>query len=103
MAPYAHISVANSHRDYEPVDFVPELPHFPVKEFSGHLIGGYRCQLETSSWLSKLEFENDMWLKGYIRTGILDGFDIVDDVLVVQNYDRGKFWISISWRTPYFY
>lgn len=29
LDPNPHIRLANSHRDYAPTDFVPDLPHFP--------------------------------------------------------------------------
>lgn len=33
-------------------------------------------------------FENDYWLKSYIREGILNGFKIVDDIDAINSYDR---------------
>lgn len=80
--------VAHSHRGYSKVEFVEELQLYPVSFPNHHLIGGIPCQLNPSSWLAELEFENDMWLKSYIHSGIINGFDIVDDLSQIVAYAR---------------
>lgn len=87
----SHIRTANSHRSYQDTEYIPELSHFPRRESYNHCIGGFPAQLEASSWLAELSFENDMWLKSYIHRGILQGFDIVDDATEISGYDRSNY------------
>lgn len=79
--------IAESHRSYVPTEFHEELPHFPVAEINVHLIGGCKSQMNASSWLKELQYENDNWLKSYIYTGITRGFAIVDQGSEVDTYD----------------
>lgn len=55
-----------------------------------HLIGGLPSQLNASAWLAELAYGNDAWLKSYINVRVLQGFDIMDDVTLVEPYDRSN-------------
>lgn len=45
-------------------------------------MGGVPVQVNPAAWIFDLQFENDDYLKSYIKEGIQYGFDIVD---VVEN------------------
>lgn len=72
---------------YIPTVFHEELCHFPVPDVNNHTIGGCKSQMNASSWLAELKFENDNWLKSYIYRGITKSFAIVDDDSVITSYD----------------
>lgn len=84
-------TTANSHKSYAKVEVVPELEVFPSYRRVPYYIGGYPIQLNAASWLSELQYENDMWLKSYLHKGILCGFDIVDDVTAIIPYDCSNY------------
>lgn len=76
---------------YNPVRFEPDLDIFPEFFYHTHYIGGLPSQLNASAWLSELAYENDSWLKSYIKRGVIEGFDIVDNVHLVDPYDRSNY------------
>lgn len=76
---------------YEPITLEPDLAIFPKFVYDEHKIGGLPSQLNPSAWLAELNYENDAWLKSYIKKGVLYGFDIVDDVHSVDPYDRSNY------------
>lgn len=76
---------------YEPVDYEPGLKMFPDRLPNCHYVGGLRSQMNAQAWITELKYENDNWLKGYIRDGILNGFKIVDNLDEVCPYDRSNY------------
>lgn len=59
--------------------------------FDIHSIGGVPVQLNPAAWMYELQFENDDYLKSYIKDGVINGFDIVDSVQDVPTYDSSNY------------
>lgn len=76
---------------YKPVLFHRELQCTRPYVYNKHTIGGVSVQLNPSAWLYELQFENDDYLKSYIKDGILLGFNIVDSVENVPTYDSSNY------------
>lgn len=76
---------------YKPVVFQKELPTTSAYVYNNHTIGGVPVQLNPSAWMYELEFENDHYLKSYIKDGICSGFGIVDSIENVPPYDSSNY------------
>lgn len=77
---------------YEPVIFSKELQSlWPSYVFDKHSIGGVPVQLNPTAWMREIQYENDGYLKSYIKNGIIHGFDIVDSVETVPEYDSSNY------------
>lgn len=76
---------------YNEVLFTRELKHYMPYRFESHYIGGVPIQLNPAAWIYELQFENDDYLKSYIRDGIQFGFDIVDSVEDISDYDSSNY------------
>lgn len=68
---------------YTPVIVEPGLEMFPFFIANDHYIG--------ACWLAELAYENDAWLNGYIKKGVLYGFDIIDNAEIIDYYDRSNY------------
>lgn len=72
---------------YVSVSFVVDLPRVQPYVWESHYIGGIPVQLNPTAWLYELQYEHDGYLKSYIKEGILTGFEVVDSVQSVPDYD----------------
>lgn len=77
--------------EYEPINYESELLDFEPYVWNCHIIHSVSVQLNPSAWLRELSYENDAYLKSYLRNGILNGFDIVDCVQNIPSYDSANY------------
>lgn len=88
---------------YEPVLFSRELQtSLQPYVFDNHFIGSVPVQLNLKAWMRELQYKNDGYLKSYIRNGILSGFEIVDSLNMVPDYDSSNY-PSVLQGSPYDY
>lgn len=84
---YYYLASVSSALPYRPVLIQKELPLFRNWVRNDHIIGGLSSQMNAKVWLAELAYENDQYLKSYLRKGIMEGFRIVDDIDSIIGYD----------------
>lgn len=88
---YGRLAATSDALPYELVDIEPTLPLFKKWEFEENKVGGFPSQMRKEAWLAELAFENDYYLKSYLRDGICEGFKIIDDIERVPSYDNQNY------------
>lgn len=85
---YYDLAASSNALPYTPVVLEPKLPMFRELSNEPFFINDVPCQMHKQAWLCELEYENDQYLKSYLGSGIIDGFEIVDDVNNIPTYDN---------------
>lgn len=88
---YKKLATTSKALPYEEVREEPDLPLFRDLYNDHHKIGGLDSQMHKQARLAELEYENDCYLKSYLKSGILYGFKIMDDCELVQEYDNKNY------------
>lgn len=82
---------ARVYNNYVPTNYEPDLTDFGEYIWDCHVLEGVSVQLNPSAWLQELKFENDGYLKSYLKNGVIHGFDIVDRGEIIPQYDSANY------------
>ena len=72
---------------YVPVLVDSDLPMF-AGGFKPYFLGGLPIQWNLEAWEHELKYENDIDLRNYLSKGVLNGFDIVDNVDIAPYHQK---------------